>query len=112
MFKITFKHSLNIKERSPTEAAALFSSIMNMNHLEYVTCGTCSRLITIDVDDEGVIRNLSFVGGCNGNLKGICALSIGKKAADVKQALKGITCGAKPTSCPDQLATALEQMGY
>ena len=41
-----------------------------MNHLEYVTCGTCSRLITIDVDAAGIIRNLSFLGGCNGNLKG------------------------------------------
>ena len=64
-----------------------------MNHLEYVTCGTCSRLITIDVDAAGIIRNLSFLGGCSGNLK-------------------GITCGSKDTSCPDQLATALEQMGY
>lgn len=49
-----------------------------MNHLEYVTCGTCSRLITIDVDAAGIIRNLSFLGGCSGNLKGICALAIGK----------------------------------
>lgn len=55
-----------------------------MNHLEYVTSGTCSRLITIDVDADGIIRNLSFVGGCNGNLKGICALVIGKKASEVK----------------------------
>ena len=83
-----------------------------MNHLEYVTSGTCSRLITIDVDVDGIIRNLSFVGGCNGNLKGICALVIGKKASEVKQTLKGISCNGKPTSCPDQLATALEQMGY
>ena len=83
-----------------------------MNHLEYVTCGTCSRLITIDVDNDGIIRNLSFLGGCNGNLKGICALSIGKPAMDIKKTLKGITCGGKDTSCPDQLATALEQMGY
>ena len=51
-----------------------------MNHFEYTTCGTCSRLITIDVDDDGIIRNLSFLGGCNGNLKGICALANGKKA--------------------------------
>ena len=83
-----------------------------MNHLEYVTSGTCSRLITIDVDADGIIRNRSFVGGCNGNLKGICALVIGKKASEVKQTLKGISCNGKPTSCPDQLATALEQMGY
>ena len=81
-----------------------------MNHLDYTTCGTYSRLISIDVD--GIIRNLSFVGGCNGNLKGICALAIGKKASDIKQTLKGISCNGKPTSCPDQLATALEQMGY
>lgn len=83
-----------------------------MNHLEYTTRGTCSRLITIDVDNDGIIRNLSFIGGCNGNLKGICALCIGKKASDVKNTLKGITCGMKPTSCPDQLATALAEMGY
>ena len=54
-----------------------------MNHLEYVTCGTCSRLITIDVDAAGIIRNLSFLGGCNGNLK-----------------------GSKDTMCPDKLAAA------
>lgn len=83
-----------------------------MNHFEYTTCGTCSRLITIDVDDDGIIRNLSFLGGCNGNLKGICALANGKKASEVKLTLKGITCGAKPTSCPDQLAQALGEMGY
>lgn len=83
-----------------------------MKHLEYTTNGTCSRLINIDVDDDGIIRGLSFLGGCNGNLKGICALAVGKKASEVRQTLRGITCGAKPTSCPDQLATALEQMGY
>lgn len=80
--------------------------------MEYVTCGTCSRLITIDVDAAGIIRNLSFLGGCNGNLKGICAFAVGKPAAEIKQTLKGITCGSKDTSCPDQLAAALEQMGY
>lgn len=83
-----------------------------MNHLDYMTDGTCSRSITIDVDENGIIRDLSFFGGCNGNLKGICALAIGKKASDIKQTLKGITCGMKPTSCPDQLAKALEEMGY
>lgn len=80
--------------------------------MEYITRGTCSRLINIDVDSDGIIRNLSFVGGCNGNLKGICALCVGKKATEVKNTLKGITCGAKSTSCPDQLATALAEMGY
>ena len=65
-----------------------------MNHLDYMTEGTCSRSITIDVDENGIIRDLSFFGGCNGNLKGICALAIGKKASDIKQTLKGITCGS------------------
>ena len=69
-----------------------------MKHLDYMTEGTCSRSITIDVDENGIIRDLSFFGGCNGNLKGICALAIGKKASDIKQTLKGITCGMKPTS--------------
>lgn len=46
-----------------------------MNHLDYMTEGTCSRSITIDVDENGIIRDLSFFGGCNGNLKGICALA-------------------------------------
>ena len=58
----------------------------------------------------GVLLWVNIKG--NGNLKGICALCIGKKATDVKQTLKGITCGGKPTSCPDQLAEALGQMGY
>ena len=56
--------------------------------------------------------SLNFTGGCNGNLKGICALAKGHKAADVKALLGGITCGGKMTSCPDQLAKALEDMGY
>ena len=52
------------------------------------------------------------MGGCHGNLQGICALIRGMKAEDVKARLQGIRCGAKPTSCPDQLATALEEMGF
>ena len=78
----------------------------------YTTHGTCSRRIDFDIDDDNTVHNVHFTGGCNGNLKGICALCIGKKATDVKQTLKGITCGGKMTSCPDQLATALGEMGY
>ena len=78
----------------------------------YQTKGTCSRQINISVDDEGNIEKVEFVGGCNGNTKGICALVKGQKAKEVVARLKGITCGEKPTSCPDQLATALSQMGY
>lgn len=79
-------------------------------HLQYQTQGTCSRLIDIVVSDEGVIEDVQFVGGCHGNLQGICALVKGQKAAEVRDKLIGIRCGIKPTSCPDQLATALGQL--
>ena len=74
----------------------------------YTTKGTCSRKITVDLDGD-VIRSVKFVGGCNGNLKGVSALVKGKKAQEVIASCKGITCGLKPTSCPDQLALALEE---
>lgn len=83
-----------------------------MKHYSYITQGTCSRQIDIDVDDNGCVQNVSFMGGCHGNLQGICALIRGMKAEDAKARLQGIRCGAKPTSCPDQLATALEEMGF
>lgn len=77
----------------------------------YKTAGTCSSLITIDVSEDGkTIENVSFTGGCNGNLKGICALVKGKSVEEVKSALSGIKCGFKQTSCPDQLARALSQI--
>lgn len=76
--------------------------------MKYITKGTCSREINFDVVD-GKVRNVSFLGGCNGNLKGIGALVEGMEVNDAIARLKGITCGAKQTSCPDQLATALEQ---
>ena len=82
-----------------------------MEDITYKTNGVCSSAIHF-MRDGDKIRNIRFDGGCNGNLKGICALCIGKKASDVKQTLKGITCGGKMTSCPDQLATALGEMGY
>ena len=80
-----------------------------MRHITYTTHGTCSRLINIDINDSGEIADVSFVGGCNGNLQGIGALVRGQRPADVIARLKGIRCGAKPTSCPDQLALALEE---
>ncbi len=73
----------------------------------YTTQGTCSRKISFEIED-GKIHNVDFLGGCNGNLKGIAALVEGKPVEEVIQTLKGITCGPKPTSCPDQLATALQ----
>ncbi len=74
----------------------------------YRTKGTCSRSITFDIED-GVVRNVQFEGGCNGNLKGIGAIVDGMKVEDVIDKLSGIRCGFKSTSCPDQLAQALRE---
>ena len=73
----------------------------------YKTHGTCSQQISFDLED-GRIHNVQFVGGCNGNLKGICALVEGMDAKEAISKLEGIRCGFKPTSCPDQLAQALK----
>ena len=74
----------------------------------YITKGTCSKQISFDLND-GIITNVSYVGGCNGNLQGVSRLVEGQKAEDVIAKLKGIRCGVKPTSCPDQLAHAIEE---
>ena len=73
----------------------------------YETEGTCSRQIQFNLKD-GKVYDVVFVGGCNGNLKGIGKLVEGMDAKEVVARLKGNTCGNKPTSCPDQLALALE----
>ena len=74
---------------------------------EYKTKGTCSQRIFFDIED-GKVKNVQFVGGCNGNLKGIAALVEGMDAAEAIARLEGIKCGPKTTSCPDQLAQALK----
>lgn len=74
---------------------------------EYKTKGTCSQKIFFDVED-GKVSNVQFLGGCNGNLKGIGALVEGMSIDDVISRLEGTTCGMKSTSCPDQLAQALK----
>lgn len=74
----------------------------------YKTQGTCSRKITFDLED-GIVKNVNFEGGCNGNLKGISALVEGRPAEEVIASVSGITCGFKSTSCPDQLAKALNE---
>ena len=79
------------------------------NHIEYKTKGVCSRMIIIDAED-GVISKCSFVGGCAGNTQGVAALVIGMRVEDAIGKIKGIKCGLKSTSCPDQLANALEEM--
>ena len=75
---------------------------------KYRTSGVCSREIKFELEN-GIVKNVSFFGGCNGNLKGIAALFEGKQAEEVIPVIKGIKCGFKSTSCPDQLALALTE---
>ena len=77
-------------------------------HIEYKTQGTCSRAVIVDTED-GVITDCSFVGGCSGNTQGVAALVKGMKIDEAISKIKGIKCGFKTTSCPDQLARALEE---
>ena len=77
----------------------------------YTPHGVCSRQIQIDIDENtDTINSVSFIGGCNGNLQGIAALVKGKKPEEVISVLKGIDCNFKGTSCPDQLARAIEEV--
>ncbi len=77
-------------------------------HIEYKTQGTCSRAVIVDTED-GVITDCAFVGGCSGNTQGVAALVKGMKIDEAIAKIKGIKCGFKSTSCPDQLAKALEE---
>lgn len=77
--------------------------------MKYKTQGTCSSYIDIELKD-GVIDSVQFTGGCHGNLQGISALVKGMRPEEAISRLKGIRCGFKATSCPDQLAKALESM--
>lgn len=81
--------------------------------MEYVyrTQGTCSTNIELNVE-EGIIKEIVFWGGCNGNLQGISRLVKGMRVEDVITRLEGVRCGGKSTSCPDQLCRALHEMGY
>lgn len=80
-----------------------------MKEINYVTQGTCSKLIHVVLDDNNVIQDVQFMGGCNGNLQGIAALVKGQKAQDVIGRVRGISCNGRPTSCPDQLSLALSK---
>ena len=71
--------------------------------------GVCSREMTVEVDENGVIQSMEVLGGCSGNLQGISALVGRMKAEEAIARLKGIRCGFKPTSCPDQFARGLEK---
>ena len=83
-----------------------------MKTINFKPNNVCSREMTIEIDDNGIITKATVIGGCNGNLQGVCRLIEGRKAEDIIKTLKGIKCrGSRTgeTSCPDQLALGLEQ---
>lgn len=79
----------------------------NVKVIEFRTNGTCCQLMQVAIDENDVIQDSNFLGGCNGNLQGIKSLIKGMKIDDVIERLQGIQCGTKETSCPDQLAKGL-----
>ena len=79
-----------------------------MKHFTYKPTGVCSRQIDIDLEND-IIVNVAFTGGCSGNTQGVCALIKGMNVDEAISRIKGIHCGPRPTSCPDQLSKALEQ---
>lgn len=81
-----------------------------MKRTDYVTQGTCSKLISIEVDDDNRIAEVVFVGGCHGNTQGVAALVKGMDIDEAVRRLEGIDCHGKGTSCPDQLAQALKTL--
>lgn len=80
------------------------------NKIVYPTQGVCSQAIVIELDDNNIVKEVEFVGGCSGNTQGVAKLAKGMKAEEVISRLGGISCNGKPTSCPDQLARALRRM--
>lgn len=81
-----------------------------MKVYEYVPQGVCSRLIHVEINENDEIAEAYFVAGCSGNTQGVCSLAKGMKVEEVIGRLKGIRCGNKSTSCPDQLAKMLEEI--
>lgn len=80
-----------------------------MKTFDFTPRGVCARGIHIEVDDSNTVTSVRFTGGCSGNTQGVARLAEGRKVDDVISLLKGIRCGAKGTSCPDQLACALNE---
>ena len=81
-----------------------------MKHFSYSPKGVCSVKMDFDIDEDNKIHNLVVIGGCNGNLKGIASLIEGEDKDKIIKRLKGIKCGFRDTSCPDQLSKALENV--
>ena len=84
--------------------------MMKTKHIMYRPMVVCSQVIDVTADENDVIQQVFFLGGCNGNLQGISSLVRGQKIDDVIGRLQGIRCGTKPTSCPDQLCEALKEL--
>lgn len=76
---------------------------------EHKNHGTCSQMIFFEVEEDGIVHNVEYLGGCNGNVQGLAKLVEGMHIDDIINRIDGIRCGSKPTSCPDQLADALKQ---
>ncbi|MBQ8701651.1 MAG: TIGR03905 family TSCPD domain-containing protein [Prevotella sp.] len=83
---------------------------MRTKHIMYKPTGVCSQAIDVTADENDVIQQVFFLGGCNGNLQGISKLVTGQRIDDVISRLQGIRCGHKSTSCPDQLTEALKEL--
>ncbi len=80
-----------------------------MKHCTYATSGTCSKMIEFDIDEQGRLHNVSFLGGCPGNTHGIALMAEGMDAAALAERLQGVPCRDKNTSCPDQLSRAIRE---
>ncbi|MBQ7491827.1 MAG: TIGR03905 family TSCPD domain-containing protein [Clostridia bacterium] len=76
----------------------------------YYPEGVCSRRYEITVSDDGILEDIQIEGGCNGNLKGLRLLMLGRPAKDVADMLEGVHCGPRETSCPDQISRAIREM--
>ncbi len=81
-----------------------------MKSIIYTPVGVCSKFMELEADENQIITNAKVIGGCNGNLKGICSLIIGMDIDTAAKKMCGIHCGSKPTSCPDQMSTALRKL--
>lgn len=78
-----------------------------MKKISYNPSGVCSKQMNIEIDDDGIIRKVQIVGGCAGNTQGVSRLVEGMNAKEAAERIRGIKCGFKPTSCPNELAKAI-----
>lgn len=83
---------------------------MSERNIAYKPVGVCASGISVMVDENDIVTSIKFIGGCDGNHKGLVSMCIGRPAAEVREKLAGITCGFRSTSCPDQLAKAIDRL--